>query len=296
MTAPLGFIGTGALGGPIARKLLAAGHEIVAYDRDPRRLAPLAERGARMAPSARAVAAEAAIVFACLPAPEVSRAVADEIAGAGGAVELLVEFSTLGVAAAAAIAAVLQGRGIAFLDAPVVGGAGGSAVAAGKIAVICAGPEHAFKRAEPLLHALTDQIFQVGDAPGQAQICKLVNNAIGIAGLTIACEAMVMGVKAGLDPKTLLAVVNAGSGRNVATEEKFSRSILPRNFPQDGSIDIGLKDISLYVETLARMGLPSSVGSTILGIWQAAKDAEPARSYSSIVQFFEGPAGVEVKE
>jgi len=295
VTQPLGFIGTGALGAPIAKKLRAAGNDVVAFDRDPRRLAGLAESGARLAASARAVAEDCAIIFACLPAPDTSRAVAGEVA-AGGAAELVIELSTLGVAAAQAIAATLTARGIAFLDAPVIGGAGGSAVAAGKIAIICAGEDAAFQRAEPLLGALTERIFHVGTAPGQAQICKLVNNAIGIAGLTMACEAMVMGVKAGIDPTMLLAIVNAGSGRNVATEEKFFRAILPRDFPSDGSIDIGLKDMALYVETLAALGLPAPVGATILDIWQQAKQEQPARSYNSIIQYFERFAGVEVKE
>jgi 3-hydroxyisobutyrate dehydrogenase len=291
----IGFIGTGALGRPIAAKLLAAGHSLTVFDVDTRATAALVEWGARVAASARAVADEAAIVFACLPSPKVSRAVAAEVV-LGRSLELYVELSTLGVTGIEAIAAMLGVRGKLLLDNPIVGGAGGSAVAAGNIAAISAGPKEAFERVRPLLEALTTRIFYVGEKPGQAQICKMVNNAIGITGLTIACEAMVMGVKAGIDPKLLLEIVNAGSGRNVATEEKFTRAILPRDFSGAGTIDIGLKDISLYVEALHQLGLPSFVGSTIMDIWQSAKAEDPARSYHSLIQFFERFAGVEVKE
>ena len=290
----LGFIGTGALGGPIARKLMALGHPLIAYDKDPARQAAIVRDGAEAAVSARAVADRAAILFACLPAPEVSEAAAAEIAE-GKAVELHIELSTLGVPAVERIAARLAARNLAFLDTPVVGGAGGSAVAAGDIAFISAGPAAAFARARPLLQRLAKRVFHVGERHGQAQICKMVNNAIGITGFTIACEAMVMGAKAGIDPHLLLDIVNAGSGRCVATEEKFFRSILPRKLGEPGSIDIGLKDISLYVATLEQMGLPTRVGATIMAIWQGAKAENPARGYSSIIEIFEGAAAVEVK-
>ena len=290
----LGFVGTGALGGPIARKLMALGHRLVAYDKDPARQAAIVRDGAEPAGSARAVADRAQILFACLPAPEISEAVADEIAE-GKAVELHIELSTLGVPAVERIAARLAAHSLAFLDTPVVGGAGGSAVAAGDIAFISAGPSAAFAQVRPLLDSLAKRVFHVGERHGQAQICKMVNNAIGISSFTIACEAMVMGAKAGIDPHLLLDIVNAGSGRCVATEEKFFRSILPRKLGEPGSIDIGLKDISLYVATLEQMGLPARVGGTIMEIWQGAKAENPVRGYSSIIEIFERAAAVEVK-
>ena len=295
MTAvPLGFIGTGALGGSIARKLMALGHPLVAYDKDGARQAAMVRDGAEAAGSARAVADRAAIVFACLPAPEISEAVAAEIAP-GTAVELYVELSTLGIPAVQRIAARLAERNLGFLDTPVVGGAGGSAVASGDIAFISAGPAASFARVRPLLDGLAKRVFYVGAQHGQAQICKMVNNAIGITGFTIACEAMVMGAKAGIDPHMLLDIVNAGSGRCVATEDKFFRSILPRKFGEPGSIDIGLKDISLYVATLGQMGLPARISAPIMELWQAAKAENPTRGYSSIIEIFERAAQVEVK-
>src|SRR4051812_38264169 len=130
MAETVGFIGTGALGGPIARKLMALGHPLIAYDKDAARLAAMARHGAETASSARDVADRAALVFACLPAPEISEAVAGEIAQ-GKEIALYVELSTLGIPAVQRIAARLAQTRIALLDSPIVGGAGGSAVAAG---------------------------------------------------------------------------------------------------------------------------------------------------------------------
>jgi 3-hydroxyisobutyrate dehydrogenase-like beta-hydroxyacid dehydrogenase len=255
-------------------------------------MAALKEKGARPLGSARAVGDEAAIVFACLPTPEVCREVALAEYGvtAGKAIEIYVETSTLGMAAIDAIAASIAARDIQFLDNPIVGGGGGAGVAEGKMATITAGPRDAFTRVEPIFKSLTRNVFYAGEKPGLAQVCKCVNAALAITGLTIACEAMVMGVKAGVDPKLLLDIVNAGSGRNVTTEERFARTVLTRKFGGN-AMRIMSKDMKLYAETAHALGLPSFVGSSIAEIWNAAS----AQDVQHLVQFFESFADVEVK-
>ncbi|HVA13387.1 MAG TPA: NAD(P)-dependent oxidoreductase [Stellaceae bacterium] len=292
MNDVLGFIGVGNLGGAIVAALLKSGFPVAIFDTDAAALAPLSDQGARVMGSARAVGDEAVIVFACLPSPDVCRAVAlapDGVA-AGTAIEIYVETSTLGMEAIATIAAGLAARDIQFLDNPVVGGGGGSGVAEGKMATITAGPRAAFARVEPILKALTCNVFYAGEKHGLAQVCKCVNAALAITGLTIACEAMVMGVKAGVDPKLLLDVVNAGSGRNVTTEERFARTVLTRKFGGN-QMRIAAKDMRLYAETAHGLGLPSFVGSNIAEIWNAAA----AQDVDHLVQFFEAFADVEVK-
>jgi 3-hydroxyisobutyrate dehydrogenase-like beta-hydroxyacid dehydrogenase len=288
----LGFIGTGNLGAAIVASLLKAGYDVAIFDTDATAMAALAEKGARPLGSARAVGDAAAIVFACLPTPEVCAAVAlspDGVA-AGKAIEIYVETSTLGMAAIDTIAAGLAARKVQFLDNPIVGGGGGAGVADGKAATITAGPHDAFARIEPILKSLTRNVFYAGETPGLAQVCKCVNAALAITGLTIACEAMVMGVKAGVDPKLLLDIVNAGSGRNVTTEERFARTVLTRKFGGN-AMRIMSKDMKLYAETAHTLGLPSFVGSSIAEIWNAAA----AQDLQHVVQFFESFANVEVK-
>jgi 3-hydroxyisobutyrate dehydrogenase-like beta-hydroxyacid dehydrogenase len=217
-------------------------------------------------------------------------ALAEDGIAAGEAIEVYVETSTLGLAAIDAVAARMASAGILFLDNPIVGGGGGAGVAQGKIATISAGPRDAFARVEPIWRKLTRNVFYAGEKPGLAQVCKCVNAALAITGLTIACEAMVMGVKAGLDPKLLLDIVNAGSGRNVTTEERFARTVLARKFGGN-SMHVMSKDMKLYAETAHALGLPSFVGSSISEVWNAAA----ARDVDHLVQFFETFAGVEVK-
>lgn len=292
MSEHLGFIGTGNLGGAIVSGLLKAGFALTIYDTDPDALAPLGAQSARIADSARAVGDAASIVFACLPSVEISQAVAlapDGVA-AGKAIEIYVEVSTLGIAAIKTIAGEMAKRDIHVLDMPVVGGGGGSGVADGKIAMIGAGPRTAFDRVAPIVGTLTRNIFYVGEQHGLAQVCKVVNAAMAITGLTITCEAMVMGVKAGIDPQVLLDIVNAGSGRNVTTEERFARTVLARKFGSN-QLRIALKDMKLYAETAHALHVPAFVGSNIAEIWQAANSL----GGEHLVQFFEAFADVEVK-
>lgn len=288
----LGFIGTGNLGGAIVSALLKAGYAVAIFDPDAKAVAALQKQGARALSSARAVGDEAAIVFACLPSPEVCQEVALAEGGvaAGKAIEIYVETSTLGMAAIDAIASGLAAYDIQFLDNPVVGGGGGSGVAEGKMATITAGPRDAFARVEPILKALTRNVFYAGEKQGLAQVCKCVNAALAITGLTITCEAMVMGAKAGIDPKLLLDIVNAGSGRNVTTEERFARTVLARKFGGN-QMRIAAKDMKLYAETAHALGMPALVGSNIAEIWNAAA----AQDVQHLVQFFEAFADVEVK-
>jgi 3-hydroxyisobutyrate dehydrogenase-like beta-hydroxyacid dehydrogenase len=292
MSEALGFIGTGNLGGALVTALLKAGYAVTIFDTDQRVLAPLATAGAKVAASPRSIGDEAAIVFACLPTPEVCCAVALDENGvsAGKAIQIYVETSTLGLDAVAAIGARMDARSIAFLDNPIVGGGGGRGVAEGKMATISAGPREAFDRIAPILHSIARNIFYVGEEQGQAQICKCINAALAITGLTITCEAMVLGAKAGIDAQLLLDIVNAGSGRNVTTEERFGRDVLTRRF-SGNQLRIASKDMKLYAETAHHLGLPALVGSAIGEIWNAASTQE----FDHLVQFFERFAGVEVK-
>src|SRR5690606_22889764 len=137
--------------------------------------------------------------------------VADAITN-GRRAEIYIETSTIGIDGIGAIAARLQGSGIDVLDSPVSGGPAGAL--AGTLAIIVACPSSVLERARPVLAGISESIIHVGDRPGLAQMCKLVNNAISITTAAVSYEAVVAGVKAGIDPEVLLEVVNAGTGRN----------------------------------------------------------------------------------
>ena len=295
MGSRIGFIGVGQMGAPMAERLVAAGHAVAVFDVSAAAMQPLVARGAIAAGSVREAAAGAEIVFACLPSPEVSKSVAlgpDGIAGVEG-LRVYVETSTIGTAAIKAIAGGLGARGITVLDAPVSGGPRGAR--AGKLATMVAGDRAAFDRARPLFEAIAGKVFYVGAAPGLAQITKLANNMISAAGMAVAMEAAVMAVKAGVDARTLIDVVNASTGRNTATTDKFPQSILPRTFDYGGKLATMYKDVELCFAEARALEVPMWVGSAVVQLWfQAMTEGRGQDDYTTLIKTIEGWTGVTV--
>jgi 3-hydroxyisobutyrate dehydrogenase-like beta-hydroxyacid dehydrogenase len=284
------------MGAPMAERLVAAGHKVAVFDANAAAMQPLVARGALAAASAREAATGAEVVFACLPSPQISRRVAREIAGLGGVggVHLLyVETSTIGTVAIKAIAAELAERDITLLDAPVSGGPRGAR--AGKLATMVAGDRAAFDRARPLFEAIAGKVFYVGAEPGLAQITKLANNMISAAAMAVSMEAAAMAVKAGVDAHTLIDVVNASTGRNTATSDKFPQSILPRTFDYGGKLGIMYKDVELCFAEARALGVPMWVGSAVVQLWfQAMTEGRGQDDYTTLMKTIEGWAGVTV--
>ncbi len=205
----IGFIGLGAMGLPMASRLLARNHEVTVLDLDPAVTAPLAASGAAIGRSPADVADRAEIVFTCLPSLAAVREVAlgpDGIIN-GKAVRTYVSLSTTGSPLAKEIATALAARGIATLDAPITGGA--PKARDGSLTVMVSGPYATFEAVEPLFGAFANHSVYLGAAPGGAQTMKLINNIMSATNLAIAAESMVMGAKAGLDPEQMLAVTTA---------------------------------------------------------------------------------------
>ena len=283
------------MGAPMAERLLEAGHEVAVFDAAAAAMRPLLARGAIAAASAREAATGAATVFACLPSPAVSLEVAlgpQGIVGVQG-LEVYVETSTIGTETVKAIAAGLGRRGVAVLDAPVSGGPRGAR--AGTLATMVAGERAVFERTLPLFEAIAHKVFYVGAAPGLAQMTKLANNMISAAGMAAACEAVVLAVKAGVDPNTLIAAINASTGRNSATEDKFPQSILPRSFDYGGKLSTMYKDVSLCLEEARAMQVPMWVGSSVVQLWfQAMTEGRGEDDYTTLIRMIEGWTGVVV--
>ncbi len=296
MNQSVGFIGLGQMGGAIAARLLEIGHRMVVYDPDAKRIAPLLARGARRAAHARDVANEAEIVCACLPSVEASRAVAfgAESIIEGTAICHYVEMSTIGRPAITEIAARFKERGLTVIDAPVSGGP--SAARDGCLTIIVSGPEGALDQVLPLLQSMSSRVFLVGSEAGLAQVCKLVNNALSLVGMALACEATVVGVKAGLDARTMLDVINASTGRNSATLDKFPKAILTRTFDYGGPMSLAAKDLRLFLDEAACQAVPTSVTQAGEALWAlAGGEGDPQRDFTTLIQTVERWAGVRVE-
>jgi 3-hydroxyisobutyrate dehydrogenase-like beta-hydroxyacid dehydrogenase len=295
MAEHLGFIGVGRMGGPMAGRLLDAGYRLTIYDTNAAAIAPLAARGAIAAGSVRELAAEVETALVSLPTPDIVRAVALGESGiaSGGRVKTFVDLSTTGPRVAAEIAEGLQKKGIAAVDSPVSGGVGGAAK--GTLAVMAACPHPLFEKLEPVLRVF-GKPFYIGAKPGMGQTMKLANNLLSATAMAISCEAIVMGVKAGLDPQTMIDVINAGSGRNTATQDKFPKAVLTRSFDYGFATGLMYKDVRLCLEEAEALQVPMWVGSAVRQLWQFANAANgPTSDFTNIVRCIEEWAGVEVK-
>jgi len=292
----LAFVGVGTMGGPMALRLQAAGHDVVACDTQAAALAGLAGAGVRTVQSPAEAASQAEIVFVCLPSPAVVRDVALGVDGIaeGKAARIYVDMSTTGSDTARAVAAGLRARGIAAVDAPVSGGVAGAR--RGTLAIMASGDRAAYDRVLPLLRCMGKEIFFVGDKPGLAQTAKVVNNLLAATAMVASCEAVVMGVKAGLDPQALLEVINAGSGRNMATADKFPRAILPRTFDVGFRTRLMYKDVSLCLEEAEKLGVTMWVANSVRQMCGfAAAQGRPDEDFTEIIKHMERWAGVEVR-
>lgn len=291
-----GFIGLGAMGAAIARRLAKAGVVLHVYDPDPTRVQQLAALGAVPCSAPKAVADAAELVYACLPGADVSRSVAygeDGIAE-GSAVKVYVEMSTIGRSAMHDIAARLAQHDIAMLDAPVSGGPKGAD--AGTLAIMIAGAPQVRERVFRQLEIVAGRVFQIGDEPGMAQMMKLVNNLISAANMTAAYEALVLGAKAGLDADMMVEVINASTGRNSATTEKIPKAVLPRTFDYGASIRTIQKDVSLALQEAAVLNVPMWVGQNTRQLWEYAMTQGGAdEDFTALIRYMETWAGVEVR-
>lgn len=291
----LGFIGVGRMGRHMSARLLAAGHRVVVYDTDPRALQQATANGASAAHSAADAASQAEIVLVSLPTPDIVKSVALSANGviAGSKVKIFIDLSTTGPRVAMEVAEGLKAKGIVAVDAPVSGGPSGAEK--GTLAVMVSAPRRLDAELRPILEAI-GKVFWVGEEPGMGQTMKLCNNLMSAAAIAITSEAVVMGTKAGLDPAVMLDVINAGSGRNTASADKFPRCVLPRRFDFGFSTELLYKDVRLSLEEGERLGVPMIVGNAVRQLLAIAKASEgPASDITEIVRPVEKWAGVEVK-
>ena len=290
----LGFVGVGKMGEPMAGRLIDAGYDLVIHDTDLAATRRLTALGAAAADSPRSVADSAEIVIVSLPSPQILEQVSLGENGAihGKAMRILIDISTTGPRVASNIAAALEKEGKAMIDSPVSGGLKGARN--GTLAVMNSGPRSAYDEVTPVLE-IFGKLFYLGETPASAQTMKLANNLLAASALAASCEAVVMGVKAGLDPKVMLDVINAGSGRNSATEDKFPKSVLPRTFDFGFATGLSFKDVRLCVDEAEAMGVPMVVGSAVRQMLSMTNQVYGAESdFTSMVKIVEGWAHVEV--
>jgi 3-hydroxyisobutyrate dehydrogenase-like beta-hydroxyacid dehydrogenase len=289
----IGFIGVGMMGGAIAARMMERGFPIVAYDRNPESLDRICALGGARAASVRDVVDRAQIVLACLPTPDISIAVAmgtDGVIG-GSAVKIYADLSTLGGDTAIKISDALAGKSITYLDCAVAGPV--FAVNAGTLGVLAAGPQAAFDRLNPLFESFAGRVFYLGEQIGRAQVAKVVANAVSYAGLFASFEAVAVGLKAGIDMESLIGVINQGSGSNFHTQKIFPNYIVPGRFEGTGAVEIGVKDVKLFLAEARRLHADTPMADSVSALSvRAADSGPPGRDTMTLFHYFCDLAGV----
>jgi len=295
MDKHIGFIGLGNMGVPMASRLVDAGYRLTVFDVRREAVDALRAKGAQAAASPAEVASATETVLLSLPTPAIVREVALGAGGiiSGSKVRTVIDLSTTGARMAREIAAVLAEKGIVAVDSPVSGGVAGAI--AGTLAVMVACPQARFADLQPML-AVFGKVFFIGEQPGMGQTMKLANNLLSATATAATAEAIVFGVKSGLDPTVMCDVINAGSGRNTASQDKFPRQVLTRKFNQGFATGLMYKDVRLCLEEAEAAGVPMTVSTGVRELWARANEELGAGSdMTAIVQLLERATGVEVK-
>ena len=290
----IGFIGLGKMGFPMARRLVEAGHRLIVHDQRREAVDKLVALGAVAASSPKDVGDRVETVLASLPSLQASLEVATGKDGVieGKRVKRFVDLSTVGSQMAVRIHDLLAKRDIVQLDCPVSGGVSGAEK--GTLAVMVSGPKADCEAIRPALGAI-GKVFFIGEKPGSAQTMKLANNLLSATAVVATSEAVVMGVKSGLDPNVMIEVINSGSGMSTASRDKFPRSILPRSFDYGFTTAMMVKDVRLALDEMKSLGLKMEVAEAVGRLWDMViRDMGGESDFTSAIKPIETAAGVVV--
>lgn len=295
----VGFIGLGNIGGPMARRVRAAGFPMVVADLDPAKVARLADEGAESAATPREVAERVEIVLLSLPD---SRFVREVALGPNGLIEggrkgLLVADLTSGQPAMTReIAAALAERDIDYIDAAVSGGTAGAE--AGTLAIMAGGNPDLLERARPVLSPFGKHIFHAGPI-GAGHTIKALNNFLAATSLIATSEALAVATRAGIDPTTALDIINKSSGQTFASSVRFPKFILKGNFTHAGGMATWLleKDLNTATTLGREEGVPMPVAALVQQLCAVAvQELGRDTANQSIARVYEKWAGVEIRE
>ncbi len=266
----VGVIGTGAMGGAMARCLLRKGYRVSVHDIVAERVEALVRLGATPAANAAAVAREAGVIFTVV----VDALQTDDVLfGAGGATEqaahgaVIVMCSTVAPGYAASLPARLDAQGIGFVDAPISGGP--QRAEAGTLSMMAAGPAATLQRALPLLNAVATRVFRVGERAGDGSAMKIVNNMLAGINLAAAAEAMALAERMGMDLQLVHDVVCASSGGSWIFADRMPR-VIAADYAPRAAAKILHKDVGLALAAAEAAGVPVDIARAAHRVYAGA--------------------------
>jgi 2-hydroxy-3-oxopropionate reductase len=293
----VGFIGLGAMGGPMAKNLVKKGLSLTIFDIVAERLEPLKATGAQAASSCREVAEKCPVVITMLPA---SVHVRDAVLGKGGVAEgigkgsVLIDMSTIDPITTREIARVLAEKGAEMLDAPVARGV--PAAIAGTLVIYAGGKKEVFERHRPILAAMGTDVYHVGDI-GNGEVVKIVNNIMVAITTCALAEALVLGVKAGVKPDILFEALSSGSGNSFVLQNHYKNNVMKGKFEEGVfPIDYMLKDLDLALSTGSKLRIPLHFAALSAQQYiSAGAGGEGKKYHPAVIRSLEKLVGVEVR-
>lgn len=296
MQEPVGFIGLGIMGRPMAKNLLKAGYPLVVHNRSQGAVQELVGLGAKAAGSPEAVAREVRIVILMLPnSPDVQRVVLGPqglLAGARPG-QIVVDMSTISPLVTRQVGTALAEKGVRMLDAPVSGGEKGAIE--GTLSIMVGGEPAVFQEVLPLFRAMGKTITHLGPL-GAGGFTKLANQIVVAVNLTALAEALTLAAKAGLDIELTLKALGGGLAGSRCLEQK-TPNYLAHEYRPGFKIDLHYKDLGLIMEAARDLGVPLPTTALVQELFAALRArGRGGLDHSAVVTLFEDLAGVEVRQ
>ena len=289
----IGFVGLGAIGRPMAKRVVARFGATVWNRTAERARAFSQETGAAVAASPATLVERSDVVITCLPTSGDVRTLVQEVGAAWRSGQLLIDATSGDPATSRELAAWLAERGVDFVDAPVSGGTSGAA--AGKLTVMLGGAERAAARARPILETFAAKIVHVGGV-GTGDALKAINNALLAVSIAAAGEGLAALAKLGVPAGKALEVINASSGRSNVTENLIPERVVSRKWPRTFRLALLDKDVGIALDVLLQAGVPhDAIGMAKRAYAEGRKRLGEDADHVELIKLIEETAGVEIR-
>jgi 3-hydroxyisobutyrate dehydrogenase-like beta-hydroxyacid dehydrogenase len=278
----LAFVGLGAMGSPMAKRLVATGFELTVFDVLDERTHPLVELGAASAATLGEAAEDTEALVLMVANAEQAEGV---LFGEGGAAGTLPEgaavvvMSTIGPEAVRELADALAERGLRTLDAPVSGGV--ARAEKGDLLIMAGGPEDLFEELHPVLGAMGSSVVHCGTRVGDGQAVKLVNQLLCGVHIAAAAEALAYAEALGLDPRFVFETIRHGAANSFMLEDRGERMLDEEFVPPRSALDIFVKDMGLVSKAAEQTGFDAPLSSAALELYLAGREAGLGREDDS---------------